>query len=97
MSFDGFAPNNPVITYQVDNNTKSVTVTLNTSGANPVVDPSTGTVAITGDSVNDVMTLLSSAITSIDLTNYNSSNHEMVLVASDGFTGHLTYTAGNAG
>ena len=97
LSFDGFAPNNPVITYQVDNNTKSVTVTLNTSGVNPVVDPSTGTVAITGDSVNDVMTLLQSAITSIDLTNYNSSDHEMVLFASDGFTGHLTYTAGNAG
>ncbi len=95
LSFDGFDSGNPgVITYQVDNNTKNVAVTLNTSGANPVVDPSTGTVAITGDSVDAVMTLLSSAITNIDLTNYNSSDHEMVLFASDGFTGHLTYNAG---
>lgn len=94
LSFDGFdSGNSGVITYQVDNNTKGVDVTLNTS----VVSPNTGTVAITGDSVDAVMTLLSSAITNIDLTNYNSSNHEMVLFASDGFTGHLTYTAGNAG
>ena len=94
LSFDGFDPNNPgVITYQVDNNTKNVAVTLNTS----VVSQSAGTVAINGNSVDDVMTLLQSAITSIDLTNYNSSDHEMVLFASDGFTGHLTYTAGNAG